>query len=182
MKNYLDGKRKDYHKPIGFLLIWIAIYLLTAGLISKFGHYKQLGSFAGMGIEVTVMVDKYRSIVEILILPFTCLAGWLILARPKLNFVEVMVTNLYVISVLFIFIAVRNFVGLILVINPNTDLLINISVTVYIIWFFYAVYDLYRRLRVKWLIPRILIFSAIGLAVYLFLQVNIAKLFIEWGL
>ena len=100
-KSYIDGKRRDYHKPIGYLLIWIAIYLLMAGLVNKLGHYKQeeIGSFAGIGTDVAAMTDKYRSLIEIFILPFTCLTGWLIMARPKLNYVEVMVTNF----ILFLF-------------------------------------------------------------------------------
>jgi hypothetical protein len=182
MTSYLEGKRKDFHKPIGFLLIWVAIYLLITGLVNKFGHYEMVDSFAGMGIEVTEMVNKYRSLIEILLLPITSLVGWLIVARPKLNYIEVMVTNLYIISILFIFMTARNFAGLILGINPNTNLMINISVVSYFIWFFYAVYDLYRRLHVEWLIPRIIIFSIICFFVYLFLQIGLAELFIAWGM
>ena len=183
IKSYLEGKRKEYHKPIGFLMIWIAIYLLFAGLVNKFGNYskEELGSFFNIGVEVSAMIDKYRSIIEILCLPFTCLIGWLIIARPKLNYVEVMVTNFYFISVLFIVLAMRNFAGLVFQFNPNTDLLINLSILGFIIWMLYGVYDLYSRLQVKWLLLRIAIFSVIVVFVYVFLQIGIAKLFIAWG-
>ena len=182
-KNFLEGKRKGYHKPISFLLIWIAIYLLLTGLVNKFGNYnkEELGSFFNIGVEVATMIDKYRSVMEILCLPFTCLIGWLIIARPKLNFVEVMVANFYFISVLFIIMATRNFVGLVSRINPNTTLLINLSIIGFIIWLLYAVYDLYSRLHVNWLLLRITIFSVIVVFVYVFLQIAIAKLFIAWG-
>jgi hypothetical protein len=29
-KNFLDGKRKTYHRPVSFLLIWVAVFLLVA--------------------------------------------------------------------------------------------------------------------------------------------------------
>jgi hypothetical protein len=81
-KNYLDGKRRSYHKPISFLLIWITIYLLIYYFVNKFTHYENLNTETAFSNDpaVTAMITKYRSLIEILILPVTCLIGWLIIA------------------------------------------------------------------------------------------------------
>jgi len=91
-QNYLDGKRKIYQKPISFLLIWITIYLLVFHFVNRFTHFEDLNTSTAISNEAAVnaMINKYRSLFEILILPVTTFSAWLIVARPKLNYVELL--------------------------------------------------------------------------------------------
>lgn len=70
-KNYLDGKRKSYHRPMSFLLIWITTYLLIYYFVNTFTHYENLNTETAFSNDpaVTAMITKYRSLVEILMLP-----------------------------------------------------------------------------------------------------------------
>lgn len=183
-KNYLDGKRKSYHKPISFLLIWITIYLLIYYFVNKFTHYDNLNTDTAFSNDpaVTAMITKYRSLLEILILPVTCLIGWLIVGWPNLNYFEVLNTGFYGFSFLFILLSAQFIFAFIFGINFKTNSFDNVFGIAFICWNFYAGYDLYRRYGVSWLIPRLLISMVIGGAVYIYLTKQIAKLFIEWHL
>src|SRR5204862_2578437 len=104
-KNYLDGKRKAYHKPVSFLLIWITIYLFTWYLANHFTHFENRTTSTLVTWDASTLniIQKYRSLIDILILPVTALLNWLILARPKLNYVEVFCVSFYLFSFTFIF-------------------------------------------------------------------------------
>jgi hypothetical protein len=122
-KNYLDGKRKSYHKPISFLLIWITIFLLAYHFVNKFTHYENLNTETAFSNDpaVTAMITKYRSLIEILILPVTCFIAWLIIARPKLNYVEVLNTGFYGFSFIFILLSAQFTIAFIFGINFKTN-------------------------------------------------------------
>ena len=89
-KSYLDGKRKGYHKPVGFLLIWITLYLFTWYLSGHFTHFKYSGaaSIVTWDSSTLDLVQKYRSLIDIVLLPFSAFINWFIIGRPKLNYVE----------------------------------------------------------------------------------------------
>jgi hypothetical protein len=82
-KNFLDGKRKAYHKPVSFLLIWVAVFLLVSALTKRFGSFDKeaSSSFLNIGLELEAMIHKYQSLIEILI-PFlfgaihSCIDCW----------------------------------------------------------------------------------------------------------
>ena len=179
-KNYLDGKRKTYHKPISYLLIWIAIFLLLSGLAKKFGHFENetTSTFLTITPEIDDMIYKYMTLIEILILPFTAFNLWLQLARPKLSYLEVLVTGFYRFSVLYIFLTVEYLLGWIFDFNPQSAAALYSMTILISIWTVYVFYDLFRRYNVKYLFIRIFTTLITGVAIYSFLRTQIAKLFI----
>jgi hypothetical protein len=182
-KNYLDGKRKSYHKPISFLLIWIAIYLIIYSFVNKFTHHPDLNteSFFSNNAAVTAVFTKYRSLIELLIIPVSSLTGWLILAKPKLNYFELLSTSFFGTSILFITLSIQFIVAFIFNLNFHTNIFDTITVVFYAGWSFYSSYDLFKRYNVSWLIPRILLAMIFGGAAYSFLSREISKLFLGWG-
>ena len=70
-RKYLEGKRKAYHKPVSFFLIWVAIYLFIWYLVDHFAHFENryTDDLITWGSSTVNIVQKYRSLVDILILP-----------------------------------------------------------------------------------------------------------------
>lgn len=182
-KNYLDGRRKTYHKPVSFLLIWVAIFLLVSGMAKKFGSYDvDVASTFLSGSQATdVMIFKYTALIEILILPFTALNLWLQLIYPKLTYLEVLVTGFYRFAVLYIFLTVEYTIGLIVGINPEAAASIYSIAIIYTGWTVYVFYDFFKQYNVKYLVIRIITTILTGIVIYTFLRSVIAKLFIALG-
>lgn len=182
-KNYLEGKRKSYHKPISFLLIWIAIYLMIYSFVNKVTYHPDFNSesFFSNDAAVTAMFTKYRSLIELLIIPVSSLIGWTILARPKLNYFEILSTGFYGTSMLFIILSTQFSIALIFNINFHTNIFDAVIAILYTCWSFYSGYDLFKRYHVSWLVPRLLLAMILGGAVYVFISRAISKLFMAWG-
>jgi Protein of unknown function (DUF3667) len=182
-KNYLDGKRKSYHKPISFLLIWIAIYLLIYNIVNKFTHHPDLNteSFFSNNAAVTAVFTKYRSLVELMIVPVSSFTGWIILARPRLNYFEILSTGFFGTSILFITLSIQFIAAFIFNINFHTNIFDSITAVIYAGWSFYAGYDLFKRYNVSWLVPRLFLAMVIGGLSYSILSREISKLFMAWG-
>ena len=182
-KNYLDGKRKSYHKPISFLLIWIAIYILIYNFVNKFTDHPDLNTetFFSNYSAVTAVFTKYRSLIELLIIPFLSFTGWIILAQPKLNYFEILNTSFFGTSILFITLSAQFIVAFIFNINFHTNFFDTTTALIYTCWSFYAGYDLFKRYNVSWLVPRLLLAMIIGGLSYSFLSREISKLLMTWG-
>jgi hypothetical protein len=182
-KSYLDGKRKSFHKPISFLLIWIAIYLIIFNLVNKFTDHPDLNteSFVSNNAAVTAVFTKYRSVIELLIIPVLSFTSWLILARPKLNYFEILSTSFFGTSILFITLSVQFIIAFIFNINFHTNIFDSITAVIYAVWGLYAGYDLFKRYNVTWLVPRLLLAMVVGGLGYSVLSREISKLFMAWG-
>lgn len=182
-KNYLDGKRKTYHKPISYLLIWVAIFLLVSALTKRFGYYDKetTTTLLNTGAENEAMILKYRAFIEILILPFTAFNGWLLLAFPKITYLEFLVTGFYRFAVFYIFLTVQYIFSLIAGINPESKYSLYAISVVFMAWTIYVFYLFFKLYNVKYLILRILATMLTGAAIYLFIRTLIADLFIAWG-
>jgi hypothetical protein len=183
-KDYIDGKRKSYHKPLSFLLIWVAIFLVVTALTNRFGQFEKepAATFLSISPEIDAMILKYRALIEILILPFTALNAWLLLAWPKLNYLEVLVTGLYRFAVFYIFLTLLSLIGLIAGFNPESPVSIYSFALFNLAWTFYVFYSFFKLYQVKFLVIRILGTIAIGLFIYASLRVLLARIFISWGL
>ncbi len=179
-KNYLDGKRKTYHKPISFLLIWIGLFLLVFHLVQKFTHFESSNTSTLITNEaaISAIITKYMSLIEILILPVTAFTTWLIVARPKLNYVEVLSVSLYTFSFLFILLVAQFTVAFILGINFKTNTFDIATTIIFVAWSLYAGYEFYKQYAVSFLVPRLILSLSTGAVVYFFLSKVIARILI----
>jgi hypothetical protein len=182
-KNYLDGKRKIYQKPVSFFLIWIAIYLFIWYLADHFAHFENryTSDIIFWDASTVNFIQKYRSVVDILILPATAFVNWLILARPKLNYVEVLCISFYLFSFSFIVHVVNISISLLLSVNYKNNVSQYIAVALLGSWALYAGYDLYKRYNVRFLIPRLILWIISSLFVYIYAGKIIVMLLMALG-
>lgn len=183
-KSYLAGKRKDYHKPISFLLIWIAVFILIFSLSERFTNYQSenTSTFLTNDSNTSALISKYRSLIEIMILPFTALISWLIVGRHKLNYVEILAVTFYSISFLFILLSVQFIIALVLGINFKTNNFDIATIGIFLCWGIYCGYDFFKQYRISWLIPRLLLSLFLNAIVYIYLEKLIVKVFVYFHL
>ncbi len=163
---YLNGKRKKYHKPIGFLLIWITIFTLLFHFADKLFPTKETTNGSVFSDAANYIINKYRSIMELSILPLSAINAWLIIARPKLNYVEVLAAFFYFSSFLFMLLALQLILALIARANFHTASFDVITVSIYSIWLIFAGFSFYKRYEIKYLMLRIFISLITGIAIY----------------
>ena len=165
---YLEGRRKKYMKPIALYLIWVAIQLLANQSITDLMHYENLrsGGFLLQGGEAQAYIVKNSKLFGLLQLPTLSFFVWLIISRPKLNFIETLVALIYVFAAITILVFFQIvIVGLLFGTNFLTNaFLIQVQV-VSSIWTFYCLILLFRTKQIKFLVPRVLIALVIA---YLF--------------
>lgn len=165
---YLSGKRRSYHKPVSFLLIWITIFLLAYNLAIHLRHFalpEQKGLFDATTASV---ISRYRSIIELLILPFTAFVSWLVVARPGLNYIETVCIGFYLSAMLFMLLTLQYVVATVFGLNYRSASFDLVITGIYSLTVLLAGYDIYRRYRVAWLIPRILLSFGINVFIYFF--------------
>ncbi len=166
---YLGGKRKKYFKPVSLYLIWVAIHLLAFQLIPGRMHYKNLriGNLLWIkGGGHQVFVVKHASAFGLLLLPILSFFLWLIVSRPKLNYIESLIAILYSLAAIEMLIFFQIVItGLLLRINFLTNtFLIQVQVVAFL-WTFYCCIIFFRKKRIKFLIPRVLLALVIGIFV-----------------
>ena len=151
-KNFLDGKRKTYHKPVSFLLIWVAVFTIISALTNRFGSFDKEAStsFLNIGMEVEAMILKYQALIEILILPFTALNGWLLLGYPKINYFEFLITGFYRFGMFYLFFSVQYILALIFGFNPVSQMSLYSMAIFFMGWTIYVFYDFFKLYNVKW--------------------------------
>lgn len=182
-KNYLDGKRKAYHKPVSFLLIWITIYLFTWYMADHFTHFENnyISTLVTWDPSTLHLIQKYRSVIDILILPVTAFINWLILARPKLNYVEVLSIFFYLFSCTFIFHIFHITISSLLGINYKNNTSEYITIVLLAMWSFYAFYSFYKLYKVQFLVPKLIVWIFAAFLTYNYATKIIVKLISTLG-
>jgi hypothetical protein len=157
---YLEGKRKKYFKPIALYLIWVAIHLLAYELTTDLMHYENLrtGGFLLQAGETQAFIVKNSKLFGLLQLPVLSFFVWLIVSRPKLNFIETLVALIYVFAAIEILVFFQLIIiGLLFRTNFLTNaFLIQVQV-VSSIWTFYCFVLFFRTKKIRLLAARILL-------------------------
>jgi Protein of unknown function (DUF3667) len=158
-KNYLDGKRKRYYEPISFLLICITTFLVVYEIDLAIMDFPRANTTTLLTNDpaTKAMIDKYRTVIEFIILPFTTFIILIFVAHPRLNYVEVLGVSFFAFSFLFILLSIEFVLAMILKINSQTNEFDIVSLTIYLAWSLYASYSFYKKYSIRFLIPRILI-------------------------
>lgn len=181
-KNYLDGKRKRYHKPISFLLLWMAAFILifqAALYLTDFPSTNTATPFT-FDIKASSIISKYRSIIEVLTIPFLAFISWLIMARPRLNYVEVLTAFFYLTAFLFILLCAQFIIALLFDINFRTNNFDLATRGMYAAWLLYAGYNFYKHYNIRFMVPRLVLSLLIGGFIYFNLIKLIVELMIIW--
>jgi len=147
--NYLKGKRKNYQKPVSYFLIWVGLYILVHNMIINRFHYEYILSAADQiprHAEANLFLRKHFSLFLLPLLIVSAISVWLVLARPRFYFIEIVVLMLYGGGTYFMMTLASDIVlGVLLRININhyhVFLWQTILSALYNAWF---TYDFFRR-------------------------------------
>lgn len=179
-KNYLDGKRKIYHKPVSFFIIWVAIYLVIYNLGVAITPYSSTttGALFSFDAASTIVLNKYRTIIEILIIPVIAFIDWLIVAKTRLYYIEILSVFFYITSFYYMLLVVQVLCFLLMNLNFRSDFFNIISPIAYICWAAYAAYDFFRIYAIRFLVVRLILAIAVGVFSYFFLVRVLIKLLV----
>ncbi len=111
IRNFIEGKRQAYYKPIAFLIVVSTIYIL----INYFMGVNSLVEDVLTGIEIgaraeedesnlffTKWLPKYQIYVPFFVLPLFSIASYLAFRKSDYNYVEHFVLNVYITAQQFI--------------------------------------------------------------------------------
>ena len=169
IREYLEGKRKTYYKPVALYLVWATIFLITHNLVTRWMHYeaKTVGNFLFFNHETGNYFVQHRNIFELLLLPIMALFAWLIITRPKMNYIETLALGIYMFSVLQMFNSLQIIInGLLLRINFMTNMFEIQVLVVNLGWGFFCLMDFYKKEKKPFLPFRILATFFITIIVY----------------
>jgi hypothetical protein len=183
-KNYLDGKRKKYDEPLSFLLISITVFIVVYQVALVITHYQSINTATWLSNDplTKAMINKYRTTIELIILPFTSFVTFIIIAHPRLNYVEVFSISFFAFSFLFILLSLEYIVCIILKLNFKTNAFDIVTISIYVAWSLYAFYTLYKNYSIPFLIARILVAWIGGIFLWFTLARFIVKLMLSWHL
>lgn len=151
--DYLKGKRKHYQKPVSFFLIWAGLYILIINFIIRQFHYKATATLFTLQTQQEKAGELLRGNFTLFFLPillFSSVFIYLILARPKYYYAEILTLCLYGAGCFnALLITVALITGVILQININSEPIFVVQTIVagsYNLWF---CYDFFRRVHLK---------------------------------
>ena len=139
IKNFIEGKRKAYQRPVSYFLIWIGLYSIILYLFKSWFGENRVISFAdyfGPG-DTTKFAISHLNIVLTLLLPLQAIYVYFLLMYRKYNYVEALVAVLYTIGTLILFqtlFVVLGFVYYLITGNSVSILWSDIFKAVYVVW------------------------------------------------
>ncbi len=146
--NFLKGKRKQYQTPVSYLFICTGLYILAHNIIIRYYHYHvSEKSLALMNTkeQANVLLRTHFSPFIILILTVSAFLIYLILARPRFNFVETFILSLYgggtYLAMLFASDITLGAIFRINIISPGVFLWQTILSLLYNFWFCFSVFS-----------------------------------------
>lgn len=138
IKEYLDGKRIKYFRPIGFVMVITALSSLLVKLLDWCTKY-YLESRGGNYTESHNFFEHYFSLFIFMLIPVASLVTWLTFVKKKYNFWEHFLANTYIAAQLNIFWILMHFLALVGALFTASQIKLEYSIflTVFLIFFMY---------------------------------------------
>lgn len=159
--NYLEGKRQRYQRPVSYFLIWTGVFILFHNLIINWRDYELILNDTGqtsLQTQANVLLREHFEIFSLPILLASAIITWIVLARPKIYFIEVFTLVLYGGGTYFFLNLLSDVIlGVILKININQYAVFlwqTLLSGFYNIWF---TYDFFSRAKIKFFLPRMIL-------------------------
>lgn len=167
---YLKGKRTKYHRPIAFVVVWITVYLIIHTLITESFDYEYVlinPDTLTANAEAKKWMYSHPMIILFLSLIIVAFPCYLVIGVPaNLNYFEVLTLSMYGEGCLSLYMSVQDLLGGVLFgLNINHEiayLTIFMVAGIYNAWF---CYDLMRRLKLRYLWPRLIVASLLVIAI-----------------
>jgi len=148
VKNFIDGKRKNYQSPISYFLFWTTVFVLFLLLIEKiFGMNRVIDykGYFGPGSDTRLAISNL-GLVLMFVIPFQALYLYLLVTKKRYNYFETMVGILYLLGTVILFQFV--FAVLALIGYSVTQKPVNLQVSdsfkiIYLVWFIWDTVRLY---------------------------------------
>lgn len=159
VQEFLAGKRKKVHKPITFLLIWLAIIKLLNELLQYCVTHWNMYQFEKMSPTFRILwsgpknqhILDYENLIIILVqAPVLIIIGWSVFRKTKNTFVESWVAILYATSLTFITEAIMQlttFAFRILHVPASTGFINDLYLVAYIITAIWVIYSFEKTYR-----------------------------------
>lgn len=177
---YLNGKRKRFQQPISYIVIWIAIEWIIRNQIVRQFHYGSLASFNQTPdyTEMKLFYDNYSSLFVFILVPVLAFIYYLILGRPRYNFYEMVVINLYGYGTYFILQLIFStlLLGLFFRVNIKNFQVGLWTSIIAVIWGLWATYDFFKKDHIRLfhikIIAAVFIGQAISSGIILFFPIS----------
>ncbi len=183
IKGFIDGKRKNYQKPVSYYLIWIAIYSIVLYSLEKlFGENKVVSftDYFGPG-ETTKFAISHLNVVLTLLVPVQAVYMYFFLMKDHYNYFEALVAMLYGIGTVIFFQTVFVILALIYFLftrNAVTILWSDICKIFYVSW---MLIQLVKALDVRWKALKVITLMILLMGTFtawrLYVSPGFAKLF-----
>lgn len=167
IKDFLEGKRVRYFKPISFLLLLVGIYsfiFLYFNIdVTRLSAYKDTEDFS---YKITEWLTNHFAFVSLIIIPITALSTFLAFRKKGYNYIEHIVINSYL-SALSIMIAII-FCPVVLFVPREYQWLTLSSFDVVVgnVFRFWAFYQIFSNLTPAQRVVRILLSFVYFLLIY----------------
>jgi len=152
---YINGKRKEYQKPVSYILILTGLYILVHNYI--IGHYQY--QYQDWQNPLLTPIEQSNIFLRTHFTPFVFIilltaafVIYLILGKPTFNFVEILTLCLYGGGTYFLMLTISDILlGMMFrtdIISMNVFLYQTILSSVYNFWFSY---DIFKKASVRFL-------------------------------
>jgi Protein of unknown function (DUF3667) len=162
--DYLKGKRKHYQRPVSFFLIWAGLYILFHNFVIKQFHYKASATLFALQTQQEKASELFRGHFTLFFLPVLVVSSvliYLILARPKFYYVEILTLCLYGAGCFnALLVAVDLVAGVLLQVNVNRENVFLVQTMISALLNLWFCYDFFRRLHLRGFWAR-LVFTSI---------------------
>ena len=182
IREYLEGKRKKYFKPLSLYLIWFSVHLVTFNLLIQRMHYENLRTtnFLFPGGDVGTFIVRHNNIFGLLLLPILSLVLWLIVSRPGMNYIETLALVFYAFAAFEILIVFQILItGLLFRTNFLTNAFLIQVQAVTFAWSCFCCISFFKAKKIKFLIPRILLALILGMILNQKVTLLIANLILK---
>jgi len=168
LKGFIEGKRKNYQKPVSYYLILIGLYSLVLYLMGEwFGENKgvSFADYFGPG-ETTKYAISHLNIILTLLLPVQAIYIYVFLMYKQFNYVEALVVVLYGIGTVIFLNTVFVVMALIFYLFTGNSVSILWSDILKVLYVAWMLIDLAKVLTIKAKYVRAIIALALLMATF----------------
>lgn len=161
--NFLKGKRKEYHQPMGYILILTALYIVVHNFIIKIYDFHYSVSSENPKLldfkeESNIFLRTHFTPIAFVILLLSAYIVYLVMAGKIFNFIEILALCLYGGGTYFMMLTVSDIIlGMIFKINiisVNVFIWQTVLSLLYNLWF---TYDIFKKIHIRYFWPRMII-------------------------
>jgi hypothetical protein len=178
---YIGGKHKKYHSPIGYFLILLALSVIFQRFaISKVGFHPVIRE--GLTFSDVKSIEafiKHGTWLYIFTFPFSAAIFYFILARPTYSYIESLVITIYAFSFTYaLFVLCYIFGGLVFSLNVLHWKFYLFQITLSLTYTLWTCIDVFRNKKLRKLWLRIPLYLLINTVIVLQLLEYLSKAWI----